>query len=112
MNITERTSGSITILDLKGKLLEGDGDKLFKRKVCDLLETGDNKIIINLAEVPYMDGGSLGEIVRCYTDVKRSNGELKLLNPNKRISDLLTITKLITVFEIFEDEAEAIASYS
>jgi anti-sigma B factor antagonist len=77
-----------------------------------LIERNDNKLVLNLANVPYMDSGGLGEVVRSYTTVKRAGGDLKLLNATKRISDLLTITKLITVFEIHEDEAAAVASFA
>jgi anti-sigma B factor antagonist len=112
MNITERKSGDVTILDVEGKILLGEGDVQLKRKIDDLIERKETKLLLNLANVPYMDSGGLGEIVRSYTTVKRAGGELKLLNATKRISDLLTITKLITVFEIFESEAEAVKSFA
>ena len=80
--------------------------------IRDRIERSETKLLLNLANVPYMDSGGLGEIVRSYTTVKRAGGDLKLLNATKRISDLLTITKLITVFEIFEDEAAAVKSYA
>ncbi|MBX3280689.1 MAG: STAS domain-containing protein [Acidobacteria bacterium] len=112
MTITERKSGDVTVLDVEGKILLGEGDVQLKRKIDELTERKETKLLLNLANVPYMDSGGLGEIVRSYTTVKRAGGELKLLNATKRISDLLTITKLITVFEIFEDEAEAVKSYS
>lgn len=112
MTITERKSGDVTILDVEGKILLGEGDVQLKRKIDELVERKETKLLLNLANVPYMDSGGLGEIVRSYTTVKRADGELKLLNATKRISDLLTITKLITVFEIFEEEAEAVKSYA
>ncbi len=112
MTITERKSGDVTILDVEGKILLGEGDVQLKRKIDELIERKETKLLLNLAKVPYMDSGGLGEIVRSYTTVKRAGGELKLLNATKRISDLLTITKLITVFEIFEEEPEAIKSYA
>jgi anti-sigma B factor antagonist len=112
MTITERKSGDVTILDVEGKILLGEGDVQLKRKIDELIERKETKLLLNLANVPYMDSGGLGEIVRSYTTVKRANGELKLLNATKRISDLLTITKLITVFEIFEDEGEAVKSFA
>jgi anti-sigma B factor antagonist len=112
MTITERKSGDVTILDVEGKILLGEGDVQLKRKIDELIERSENKLLLNLANVPYMDSGGLGEIVRSYTTVKRAGGDLKLLNATKRISDLLTITKLITVFEIFEDEAAAVKSYA
>jgi anti-sigma B factor antagonist len=112
MTITERKVGDVTILDVEGKILLGEGDVQLKRKIDELIERKETKLLLNLANVPYMDSGGLGEIVRSYTTVKRANGELKLLNATKRISDLLTITKLITVFEIFEDESEAVKSFA
>ncbi len=111
MTITERKSGDVTILDVEGKILLGEGDVQLKRKIDELIERKENKLLLNLANVPYMDSGGLGEIVRSYTTVKRAGGELKLLNATKRISDLLTITKLITVFEMFDDEAAAVMSF-
>ncbi len=112
MTINERKSGDVTILDVEGKILLGEGDVQLKRKIDELIERKENKLLLNLANVPYMDSGGLGEIVRSYTTVKRAGGELKLLNATKRISDLLTITKLITVFEIFESEAEGVKSFA
>jgi anti-sigma B factor antagonist len=112
MTITERKSGDVTVLDVEGKILLGEGDVQLKRKIDELIERNETKILLNLANVPYMDSGGLGEIVRSYTTVKRANGELKLLNATKRISDLLTITKLITVFEIHDDEAAGVKSFA
>ena len=112
MTITERTRGDVTILDVEGKILLGEGDVQLKRKIDELIERKEIKLVLNLANVPYMDSGGLGEIVRSYTTVKRAGGELKLLHATKRISDLLTITKLITVFEIFEIEEEAVKSFA
>ncbi|HKE05568.1 MAG TPA: STAS domain-containing protein [Blastocatellia bacterium] len=112
MTITERKSGDVTILDVEGKILLGEGDVQLKRKIDELIERNETKLLLNLANVPYMDSGGLGEIVRSYTTVKRAGGDLKLLNATKRISDLLTITKLITVFEVHDDEAAAVKSYA
>jgi anti-sigma B factor antagonist len=112
MTITERKSGDVTILDVEGKILLGEGDVQLKRKIDELIERNETKLLVNLANVPYMDSGGLGEIVRSYTTVKRAGGELKLLNATKRISDLLTITKLITVFEIHDDEPAAVKSFA
>ncbi len=112
MTITERKSGDVTVLDVEGKILLGEGDVQLKRKIDELIERGETKLLLNLANVPYMDSGGLGEIVRSYTTVKRAGGDLKLLNATKRINDLLMITKLITVFEVFDDEAAAVKSYA
>ena len=112
MQIEERSSGDVVILDLKGKITLGEGDELLKDKVNSLVSQGQKKIILNLAGVPYIDSAGLGEIVRTYTTVSRQGGSLKLLNLTKRITDLLSITKLLTVFETFDAEGEAVRSFS
>ena len=111
MQIEERAVGDVVVLDLKGRVTLGDGDELLKDKVNSLVNRGFKKIVLNLAEVPYVDSAGLGEIVRTYTTVSRQAGSLKLLNLTKRISDLLSITKLLTVFETFDTENEAIKSF-
>ena len=112
MQIDERMMGDVVVLDLKGKITLGEGDELLKDKVNSLLNQGRKKIVLNLAAVPYIDSAGLGEIVRTYTTVSRQGGSLKLLNLTKRIADLLSITKLLTVFESFEAEADAVRSFS
>ena len=112
MQIVERTAGDVLILDVKGRITLGEGDELLKDKVNSLLNQGQKKIILNLAEVPYIDSAGLGEIVRTYTTVSRQGGHLKLLSLTKRITDLLSITKLLTVFETFDSENEAVQSFS
>jgi anti-sigma B factor antagonist len=111
MQISERSAGDVVILDVKGRITLGDGDELLKDKVNQLVGQGKKKIVLNLADVPYVDSAGLGEIVRTYTTVSRQGGSLKLLNLTKRISDLLAITKLLTVFETFEAENDAIKSF-
>jgi anti-sigma B factor antagonist len=112
MEIAERTVSDITVLDLKGKMTLGEGDELLKDKINSLLAAGKKKLVLNLEGVPYIDSAGLGEIVRTFTTVSRQGGSLKLLNLTKRIEDLLSITKLLTVFETFDTEAEAIKSFS
>ena len=112
MQIEERAVGDVIVLDLKGKVTLGQGDELLKDKVNSLVNQGHRKIVLNLAEVPYVDSAGLGEIVRTYTTVSRQGGSMKLLNLTKRITDLLAITKLLTVFETFETEADAVRSFS
>ena len=112
MQIEERTVGEVTVLDLKGKMTLGEGDELLKDKINSLMNQGRSKILLNLEGVPYIDSAGLGEIVRTYTTVSRQGGKLKLLNLTKRIQDLLAITKLLTVFETYENEAEAVKSFS
>ena len=112
MQIEERTVGDVLILDVKGRITLGEGDELLKDKVNSLLNQGQKKIVLNLAAVPYIDSAGLGEIVRTYTIVSRQGGNLKLLNLTKRITDLLAITKLLTVFETYESENDAVQSFS
>jgi len=112
MQIEERTSGDVLILDIKGRITLGEGDELLKDKVNSLLNQGKKKIVLNLAEVPYIDSAGLGEIVRTYTTVSRQGGSLKLLSLTKRITDLLAITKLLTVFETFDTESDAVQSFA
>lgn len=111
MKIEERAVDGVTILDLHGKMLIGEGDELLREKINSLVENGTEKIVLNLAEVPYVDSAGLGEIVRCFTTVSRKNGELKLLNLTKRIHDLLAITKLLTVFDTYDEESAVIKSF-
>jgi anti-sigma B factor antagonist len=112
MQIEERSSGDVVVLDLKGKITLGEGDELLKDKVNSLVNQGQKKIVLNLADVPYIDSAGLGEIVRTYTKVSRQGGSLKLLNLTKRITDLLSITKLLTVFETYENENDAVRSFA
>jgi anti-sigma B factor antagonist len=112
MQIEERVVNDVTILDLKGKITLGEGDEALKDKINSLMHQNRKRILLNLAEVPYIDSAGLGEIVRTYTTVSRQGGQLKLVNLTKRITDLLMITKLLTVFETFESEQDALKSYS
>ncbi len=112
MDIVERTVSDVTVLDLKGKMTLGEGDELLKDKINSLLAAGKKRLVLNLEGVPYIDSAGLGEIVRTFTTVSRQGGKLKLLNLTKRIEDLLSITKLLTVFETFDSEAEAVKSFS
>ena len=111
MVIEERIVGDVTILDLKGKMTLGEGDELLKDKINSLIHQGQKKLLLNLEGVPYIDSAGLGEIVRTYTTVSRLGGNLKLVNLTKRITDLLSITKLLTVFETFDAEPEALKSF-
>jgi anti-sigma B factor antagonist len=112
MQIEERVVDDVTILDLKGKMTLGEGDELLKDKIGSLVSQGKKKILLNLEAVPYIDSACLGEIVRTYTSISRQGGRLKLLNVSKRIQDLLVITKLITIFDSYDGEAEAVKSFA
>ena len=112
MEIDERTVGDVVVLDIKGRVQLGEGDEMLKEKVNSLLNQGRKKLVLNLAEVPYIDSAGLGEVVRTFTTVSRQGGSLKLLNLTKRITDLLAITKLLTVFDTYDSEQEAVQSFS
>ena len=111
MQIEERVVDNVTILDLKGKMTLGEGDELLKDRINSLLQQSKKHLLLNLEGVPYIDSAGLGEIVRTYTTVSRQGGKLKLVNLTKRITDLLSITKLLTVFETFESVPEAVKSF-
>ena len=111
MKIEERALENVVVLDLKGKLTIGEGDELLKGTIQKLMDQGHKNLLLNLEDVPYVDSAGLGEIVRTYTTVSRQGGSLKLVNLTKRITDLLAITKLLTVFDTFESEADAVSSF-
>ena len=111
MQIAERESGAVTVLDLSGRITMGEDGNLLKDKLQSLLHQGKKNILFNLAQVSYVDSAGLGAIVSAYTTVTREGGALKLANVTKKLQDLLSITKLLTVFETFDSEAEAVRSY-
>jgi len=110
MQITEKTVKEVVVLSIRGKILMGE-DIAIKKKIDELVEKGNKKVVVDLAEVPYIDSSGLGELIRCYTTVKRSGGSLKLANLTQKIVDLLTITKLVTVFDYYNSVDEAINSF-
>ena len=112
MKINERIVGALTILDLIGKLTIDDGAGLLKDKTESLAFQKRTHLIVNLAAVPYIDSGGLGQLVACYTTTKRAGGRLTLVNVNTKNYDLLSITKLVSVFETYDTEQEAVESYS
>jgi anti-sigma B factor antagonist len=111
MDIKERVVGGVSILDLSGKIVLGEGDLQVKERIKDLLSDGQRRILLNLAEVSYIDSAGLGALISSYTTTNRDGGKLKLVNLTKRIQDLLAITKLITVFETYDNEKDALASF-
>jgi anti-sigma B factor antagonist len=112
MKLSVRKVKDIIVIDVDGKVVLGDGDVEIKKTVDDLLQKGNKKILLNLAKVPYLDSAGLGEIIRCFTALRRSSGNFKLLSPNQRIVDLLNITKLLNVFDCYDNESSAIKSFS
>lgn len=111
MEITERSVDGVTVLDLDGKILLGAGDEVLRHTVRSLIAGGTRKLLLNLAAVPHVDSAGLGELVRCHTRMVQAGGSVKLLNLTARMQDLLSITKLATVFESFESEDSAVASF-
>lgn len=111
MQINKRRIGDITILDLVGKLTLGDGAELLRDTVASIVFQDEKKVLLNLAGVPYMDSGGLGELVRCSVVASKAGGKVKLMNLTSKITDLLTITKLLNVFDTHDTEAAALSSF-
>ena len=112
MKIEERVVGGVTILDISGKITIGEGSIEIKNKVRELLATGSKTILFNLGNVGMVDSSGIGELVSSFITVTNAGGQLKLLNLTKKLKELLAITKLLTVFDSFTDEGEAVGSYS
>lgn len=112
MDIKERVVDGVSVLDISGKIVLGEGDGQVRDRIKDLLADGQRKILLNLGDVTYIDSAGLGALISSYTTTKREGGNLKLMNLTKRIQDLLAITKLITVFDTYDSEAEAVDSFS
>ena len=111
LNINERQAGDVTVLDMSGKITIGEGSVALRTAVRRLLEEGKKRILLNLGGVSYIDSSGIGELVSSYTAINKEAGQLKLLNLTQKIRDLLTITKLLTVFDVYETEAEALNSF-
>ena len=111
MTINNRTIGDITVIDIEGRITIDDGADQFRDRVRGLLRDGHAKLILNFRHASYIDSTALGEIVRSYTSATRKRGTLKLLSVPPRVHELLVVTKLLSVFDLFDDEAEAIKSF-
>jgi anti-sigma B factor antagonist len=112
MDISERKVGDVTIVDISGKLVATDNPGRLKDKVTSLVFQGEKRIVLNLANVSYVDSSGLGEMVACHGSAVRNGGEVKLANAAKRINDLLVMTKLLTVFDAHDSEDAAIKAFS
>ena len=110
MKIETRTMGDVCILDCSGKITLGEGTMVVRNRVRDLVHSGVKKIVLNLGDVNYIDSSGIGELMSTYTTVTSNGGQMKLLNLTKKIRELLTITKLLTVFQVFDNEKAAVAS--
>lgn len=111
MKIGKRKKGDVTILDLKGKILIGEGIDELRESINNVIKADEKKLLLNFDQVPYLDSTGLGEVVRSYTSLKKEGGLVKIINLTQKVKDLLSVTKLITVFETFEDEDEAVNSF-
>ena len=111
VKLTTHQKGEVIIVVASGKLTMGEGTSALRTKIRELVAGGSRRIVLNLADVTYMDSSGLGELVAAHTTVTTAGGEMKLLNLAKRVHDLLKLTKLYTVFEVFEDEASAVSSF-
>ena len=112
MNITIRENNGITVIDLSGRLTLGDAPAILREDIRRLLDEGKTRLLLNLAGLTFLDSAGMGLLVGAYATVSRSGGQLKMSNLTSRVKDLLIITKLYTVFEIFDDEASAVASFT
>ena len=111
LEINERQAGDVTVLDMKGKITLGEGSVALRSAIRKLIEEGKKKILLNLGQVSYVDSSGIGEFVASFTAIGREGGQLKLLNLTQKIQDLLAITKLLTVFDTYDDESSALNSF-
>jgi len=111
LDVKERQAGDVTILDLRGEVRIGEGSIALRDAIRNLADTGKNKLLLNLAGVSYIDSSGIGELIANYTTISRQGGQLKLLNLTDRNQNLLVITKLLTVFDSYDNEAEALKSF-
>ncbi len=112
VKLTTRQVGDVSVVDVAGRITLGEGSSALRDTLRDMINKNQKKILLNLGEVNYIDSSGIGELVSGFTTVTNSGGQLKLLNLNKRVKDLLQITKLYTVFDVHDDEAGAIRSFS
>jgi anti-sigma B factor antagonist len=111
LRATYRDAGPITVVDIGGRITLGQGSALLRKTIRELLDQGRTQIVLNLADVNYIDSSGIGELVSAYTTVKNRGGNLKLLHLTKKVHDLLQLTKLFTVFDVYSDENLAISSF-
>ena len=111
LDVKERQAGDVTILDLSGDVRIGEGAISLRDSIRNLADQGKKNVLLNLAGVKYMDSSGVGELIANYTTIKRQGGQLKLLNLTDRIQNLLVITKLLTVFDSYDNEADALKSF-
>ena len=110
MSLRPRRLDDVVVLDLSGRITIGEGTLIVRDTIHKLLEAGERKFLLNLSDCNYIDSSGLGELVTSFTTVRNLGGQFKLLNLTKRVQDLLQITKLLTVFESYNNETEALKS--
>ncbi len=111
VRLSTRQVGDVTVVDVSGRITLGEGSSSLRETIRELLAKGHRKILLNLADVSYIDSSGIGELVSGYTSVTNAGGQLKLVNLTKRVNDLLQITKLYTIFDIYDNEITAIRSF-
>lgn len=111
LHATYRDAGRVTVVDISGRITLGEGSALLRKTIRELLDEERGRLLLNLGDVDYIDSSGIGELVSAFTTVKSRGGDMKLLNLTKKVRDLLQITKLFTVFEVFTDENTALSSY-
>ena len=111
LDLKERQAGDVTILDLSGEVRIGDSSVALRDSIRNLADQGKKKVLLNLGGVKYIDSSGIGELIANYTTVNRGGGQLKLLNLTEKVQNLLVITKLLTVFDVYNNEAEALSSF-
>jgi anti-sigma B factor antagonist len=111
LNIHERRIGDVTVLDMDGNIRIGGSNVALKKAILNLVAAGRNQIVLNLARVAYIDSSGLGELIAGHVTLNNKGGQIKLLNLTQRLQELMTITKLLTIFEVYEDESKAIDSF-
>ncbi|MBC7798321.1 MAG: STAS domain-containing protein [Pyrinomonadaceae bacterium] len=112
LNISERQAGDVVVLDLDGRITIGEGSVALRTAIRRLIEEGKKKVLLNLGKVGYIDSSGIGELVSSYTAINKEQGQLKLLKLTQKLQDLLAITKLLTVFDVYDDEAEALTNFN
>jgi anti-sigma B factor antagonist len=111
LRITSRQVGEAVVIEMSGRIKVGEGNLLLREMVGNLAESGKKNLVLNLGEVTYMDSSGLGELVKTHTTIRNLKGEVKLVNLSKRVEELLQMTKLSSIFDIYQDEASAIGSF-
>ncbi len=111
LNIHERRNGDVTILDMDGNIRIGGANVALQKAIRSLVDEGRNQIVLNLARVTYIDSSGLGELISSHVTLSKKGGQIKLLHLTQRLHELMTITKLLTIFDVYDDESEAVDSF-